>query len=118
MHRKIASRILNFKLREKCQATYPGVCSLEYKNIMQILVEELFQWDIMNQVSKGRGVIGTIEAFGAPDEEQCHGTLHSHWSIWIKEMSHNLQEMIFSKDKKEGHKKNLHLDSQSPSDKV
>ena len=27
-----------------------------------------------NQVSKGRGVLGTVEAFGKPDEEQGRGT--------------------------------------------
>ncbi len=54
----------------------------------------------MSQVSKCRGVLGTIEAFVAPDEGQGRGTLHSHWSIWIKEMSCSLQEMIFSKVKK------------------
>ena len=54
----------------------------------------------MNKVAKGRGVLGTIEAFGAPDEEQGRGTLHSHWTIWIKEMSRNLREMMFSEDKK------------------
>ena len=31
-----------------------------------------------NQVSKGRGVLGTVEAFGKPDEEQGRGTLHFH----------------------------------------
>ncbi len=58
----------------------------------------------MNQVSKSRGILGTIEAFGDPDKEQGCGTLNSHWSIQIKEMSCNLREMIFLKDKKEGHK--------------
>ena len=68
---------------------------------MQIVVEELFQWNMTNQVCKGRGVLGTIEAFGKPDEEQGRGTLHSHWKIWIKEMSRTLRDMMFSKDDKE-----------------
>lgn len=96
-----AACFADFRLRERCRITYPGACSLEYENIMQILVEELFRWDRINQVSKGRGVLGTVEAFGKPDEEQGRGTLHSHWTVWIKEMSRGLRDMLFSKDEKE-----------------
>ena len=72
---------------------------------MQILIEDLFQWDVENQRSKGKGVLGTIIAFGPADEEQGRGTLHSHWQIWIKEMNRHLQELLFFKWEKKYNEK-------------
>jgi len=63
-------------MRERIRLNYPGACSLDYENIMQILIEDLFQWDVKNQRSKGRGVLGTIRAFGPADKEQGRRTLH------------------------------------------
>ena len=88
--------LIDFKVRERTRLNYPGACSLEYENVIQILIEDLFQWDLKKQRSKGKGVLGTVEAFRPPDEEQGRGTLHSHWQIWLKEMNRRFRELLFA----------------------
>ena len=74
---------------------------MEYENIIQILIEDLFQWDMKNQRAKGKGVLGTVISFGPADEEQGRGTLHSHWQIWIEEMNRDLRDLLFFKYKED-----------------
>ena len=88
--------LVDFKLRERTRLNYPGACSLEYENIIQILIEDLFQWDSTKQRSKGKGVLGTVEAVAPADEEQGRGTLHSHWQIWLKEITRQLRQLLFA----------------------
>ncbi len=54
----------------------PGACSLELQNVMQILLECLLKWDTTTQTSKGKGILGTVNAFAGADEEQGRKTLH------------------------------------------
>ena len=77
---------------------------MEYENIIQILIEDLFQWDMRNQRAKGKGVLGTVISFGPADGEQGRGTLHSHWQIWIHEMNRDLQDLLFFKYKEDQYK--------------
>lgn len=77
---------------------------MDYENIMQILIEDLFQWDTKHQRAKGKGVLGTVISFGPADEEQGRGTLHSHWQIWIKEMNRDLRDLLFFKYKEDQYK--------------
>ena len=79
---------------------YPGACSLEYQNVMNIVIESLFQWDIKNQKSKGPGIFGTTVAFAPADEEQGRKTLHRHIQLWIKEIDHKLRSELFATDSK------------------
>jgi len=72
---------------------------------MQILIEDLLQWDIKKQQAKGRGILGIIEAFGPADEEQGRGTLHSHWQIWVKELNRQLREQLFNPAEKRSDRK-------------
>ena len=44
--------LADFEIRQKVRITYPGACSLEYESIMQILVEDLLQWDMKKQKAK------------------------------------------------------------------
>ena len=37
---------------------------------MQILMECMLRWDIKKKTSKGKGILGTVLAFFAADEEQ------------------------------------------------
>ena len=60
--------IADFNLRKKTRLTYPGACSLEYQNIIKIVIEDLLQWDIKKQIAKDKGIIGTVEAL-APAHE-------------------------------------------------
>jgi hypothetical protein len=36
---------------------------------------------------KGKGILGTVVAVSAADEEQGRKTLHCHWQIWAKEIN-------------------------------
>jgi hypothetical protein len=67
---------------------------------MQIFTECLLKWDIKTNSSTGRGILGTIIAFFAADEEQARKTLHGHWQIWIKEMNQILRNALFDNDHK------------------
>lgn len=92
------SCIADFNLRKKDRITYPGACSLEYQSIIQILIEDLLQWDPVGQKAKGKGVLGTVRAFAPADEEQGRKTLHSHWQIWTEELDSELRDNLFSKN--------------------
>ncbi len=48
------------------------------------------RWDRKNQTSKENGIIRTVFAFLAADEEQGRKTLHQHWQIWVKEIDQKL----------------------------
>jgi hypothetical protein len=39
----------------------------------------MLRWDIKKQTSKGKGILGTVVAFSAADEEKGRKTLHWHW---------------------------------------
>ena len=98
--------LADFEICQKVRITYPGACSLEYESIMQILVEDLLQWDMKKQKAKQPGVVGTVEAFGPADKEQGRGTLHSHWQIWIKQLRWEVREELFQSDPDEKKSKN------------
>ena len=78
--------------------TYPGACSLEYQNIIKIVIEDLLQWDIKKQIAKGVGIIRTVEALALANEEQGRPTLHSHWQCWTKDLSQKLRDQLFDND--------------------
>lgn len=90
--------IADLTVRKTTRLKYPGGCSLEFQSAMQILTERLLKWDIKSQRSTGQGVLGTIEAFGAADEEQGRKTLHRHWQIWTKELNIELRAALFDND--------------------
>ena len=92
--------IADFILRRDTRLKYPGACSLEFQSVMQIFTECLLKWDIKTNSSTGRGILGTIIAFFAADEEQARKTLHGHWQIWIKEMNQILRNALFDNDPK------------------
>ena len=96
--------VYEFIVRQKQRLTYPGACAIQYQDFFDILVSELLQWDMRTQSAKRPGVIGTVEAFGPADEEQGRGTLHSHWQIWIKELSQELRDSLFDEDQEKRNK--------------
>ena len=67
--------------------TYPGACSLEYQNIKKIVIETLLQWDIKNQRSKGKVVVGTVRAFARGDKEQSRKSLNGHWQAYVEHLN-------------------------------
>ena len=88
---------------EKQRLTYPGACSIEYQDLMRILIEDLLKWGPIKQKSKGNGIVGSVLAFAPADEEQGRKTLHSHWQIWTKELNQELRDAIFDKDTERRH---------------
>ena len=87
--------VADFKLRSKTRLTYPGACSLEYQNIKKIVIETLLQWDCIKQKPKEKGVVGTLRAFAPGDDWQSRGTLHSHWKIFIEELTNEVRSALF-----------------------
>ena len=92
--------VADFNLRQKTRLTYPGACSLEYQDIIRIVIEDLLQWDIKKQCAKGKGIIGTPLALAPADKEQGRKTLHSHWQCWTKELCQKLRDQLFDNDEK------------------
>jgi hypothetical protein len=41
-------------------------------------MECMLQWDVTKKTTKGKGILGTVVAFSAADEEQGRKTLHCH----------------------------------------
>ena len=90
----------DFKMRKKQRLNCPGACALECQDVIDILVRDLFGWDINNQRARMKGRLGTVLAFGQPDEEQSRLLVHSHWIVCIKELGREVRQMLFSPDKK------------------
>jgi hypothetical protein len=70
---------------------------------MSVVIECLLNWDVKRQKSKGPGVLGNIIAFARADEEQGRGSLHSHWQIWVEELSQKVRDMLFDQNKDKRH---------------
>jgi len=90
--------IADFALRKETRLKYPGACSLEFQSVMDIFTTKLLKWDNKTKTSTGRGILGTVSAFFAADEEQGRKTLHRHWQIWIEEMDQTLRNALFDND--------------------
>ena len=93
-----ADCIADFVLRKDVRLKNPGACSLEFQSVLQIIIECMLQWDIKKKTSKGKGILGTVLAFFAADEEQGRKTLHRHWQIWVKEIDETLRNCLFHED--------------------
>jgi len=87
--------IADFVIRRETRLKYPGACSLEFQSVMDIFTSCLLKWDTNKKTSTGRGILGTVRAFFAADEEQGRKTLHRHWQIWTKEMNQTLRNALF-----------------------
>jgi len=73
--------ILDFDYRKQTRLRCPGLCSLEFQHVMQIIWKEIVGWNFDSQTGK-RGVLGIPIAVRETDEEQSKKTLHSHWLVW------------------------------------
>lgn len=84
--------------RKEMRLKYPGACSIEYQNAISIFIECLLRWDKNKQKAKGEGILGTVVAFAPAHEEQGRHTLHSHWQVWIKEVSNEKRQGLWHED--------------------
>ena len=77
----------DFVLQKDIRLNHPGACSLEFQSVMQILMECMLQCVVKKKTMKGKGILGTVVAFSAADEEQGGKTLHHHRQIWVTEIN-------------------------------
>ncbi len=61
-------------------------------------MECMLQWDVTKKTSRGKGILETVVAFSAGDEEQGRKTLHCHWQIWVKEINQTVWNCLFHED--------------------
>ncbi len=87
-----------FVLQKDTRLNNPGACSLEFQSVMQISMKCMLQQDVTKKTSKGKGILGTVVAFSAADEEQGRKTLHCHWQIRVKEINQTVQNCLFYED--------------------
>ncbi len=80
----------DFVLQRDTRMKYPGVFSLEFQSVMQILTKCMLRWDTKTQSSKGKVILGMVLAFLGADEEKGRKTLHQHWQIWVQELNQTL----------------------------
>jgi hypothetical protein len=97
-HTLLNNYFSTISLQKNIRLNHPGACSLEFQSVMQILIECMLRWDIKKKTSKGKGILGTVLAFFAANEEQGRKTLHCHWQIWVKEINKTLRNCLFHED--------------------
>jgi hypothetical protein len=90
--------IADFQLQKDIRLNHPGACSLEFKNVMQIIMDCMLRWDSKEQNSKGKVILETVLAISAADEEQGRKMLHRHWEIWVKDIDQTLRNCLFHED--------------------
>ena len=71
---------------------------MEYQQVIQIFIDCMLQWDSKKQEPKGKGILGRVIAFAPAHEEQGRRTLHSHWQVWVEDLSPQIREDLFSPD--------------------
>jgi hypothetical protein len=84
---------IDFQLRSQDRLNHPGACALEYKGIIELVIKVLFGWDSKSQTGK-KGVVGELVAFGDSTEEQSRKSLHSHFTLWVKDFN-KIRDSLF-----------------------
>ncbi|KAG7361846.1 helitron helicase-like protein [Nitzschia inconspicua] len=70
---------------EKIRIENPGLCAIDFENVIGIVVEEILGWDRKNNCNKvGYGLFGDLDAWSFAVEEQGRKTLHAHFLLWVK----------------------------------
>jgi len=88
--------LLDLTTRKKLRSKHPGACTLEYQNIVQIVINILIGWN--NKTGQGsNGIFGIPLAYADCCEEQARYTLHSHISVWIKDFN-TVRNLLFCND--------------------
>ena len=75
--------LADLKMRKHIRATYPGACSLEYQNIIDIVKTVLIGWDDKKKIGS-KGIFGIPLAFVDSAEEQGRKSLHSAILLEVK----------------------------------
>ena len=101
--------MLDFNVRKKWRAQYPGACAIEYESVIQFVIAILIGWYKETQKVKS-GIFGKPQAYANCCEEQARFTLHSHISIWIENFN-NTHNLLFHENEtiRQDTKKELEL---------
>ena len=86
--------IVDYQIRSKNRKQFPGASALEFYSLIQIVIECLFQWDMNDHESKGKGIFGTTEAYGGAIEEQGRATFHINFLIWVLSLQQLLHKLF------------------------
>ena len=69
-----------------------------YQNVISIFIDCLLKWNPDKQEGDGPGILGDVVAFAPAHEEQARYTLHSHWQIWVKQLSNSKRLGLWASD--------------------
>jgi hypothetical protein len=89
----------DFVLRRLTRKRYPGACSLEFQNLMDIVLKCLLRWNTEYQHSDGMGIAGDLIAWNQANEEQGRGSLHAHWQLFTEQLSSRARADLFHEDR-------------------
>ena len=89
-------RLLDLNTRKKLRGKYSGAYVLEYRSIIQIVIDILIGWNKKTKIGTN-GIFGVPLAYADCCEEQARYTLHSHISIWIENFN-NVRNLLFHND--------------------
>jgi len=90
---------LDFTIRRQTRKTYPGACSLEFQNTMDIVLRCLLNWDSDKKERIGTGIVGDLDGWAQTGEEQGRGSLHAHWQLFTEQLSTRVRFELFHRDK-------------------
>ena len=88
--------LLDLNTRKKLRGKYPGACVLEYRSIIQIVINILIGWNEKTKIGTN-GIFGVPLAYADCCEEQARYTLHSHILIWIENFN-AVRNLLFHND--------------------
>ncbi|KAG7348980.1 PIF1-like helicase [Nitzschia inconspicua] len=70
---------------EHIRFDHPGLCAIDFENVIGITVEHILGWDLNKNINKpGYGFFGDLDGWTYAVEEQGRQTLHAHFLLWIK----------------------------------
>ncbi|KAG7363147.1 helitron helicase-like protein [Nitzschia inconspicua] len=70
---------------EHIRFDHPGLCAIDFENVIGITVEHILGWDLNKNINKpGYGFFGDLDGKTFAVEEQGRKTLHAHFLLWIK----------------------------------
>ena len=81
--------------REEIKINCPGLSSLQFEAILNIIVKDIIGWE-----NPHGGLFGIAEAFFYSVEEQARGALHVHMLLWLKQLPYNSHALQNVKNQK------------------
>ena len=81
--------------RREIRIKYPGIASMNFEILLEILIYEVVGWDMKNNTATPHeGFFGRPQGLSFACEEQGRKTLHVHMSIWL-DMIRQWQDGMF-----------------------